>query len=145
MPLVRHHLRQPNAHGSDGRHEGTGRLPRPAVGCAEDFPDPLISLGLRGGPAGRVSHGREKNRLESQRQPGQGGGHRRTGSGSSGIRSKAVAIPSTTARRVSAHTEAASVRPSSIATLVITTSWIPQGTIRSKYERSVFTFNAKPW
>ena len=33
---------------------------------------------------------------------------------------------------------------SSRSTLVMTTSWIPQGTIRSKYDRSVVTFSAKP-
>ena len=37
------------------------------------------------------------------------------------------------------------LRPSSAATLVMTTPWMPQGTMRSNPRRSVLTLSAKPW
>ena len=64
-----------------------------------------------------------------------------------GSRSSARPSDAITASRVRAEKLRAAVRvaPSSAATLVMTTCWMPQGTIRSKPSRSLTTLSAKPW
>jgi hypothetical protein len=47
VPLIRYHLSQPDADGSDRWHEGARCFAGPAVGRPEYLPDPLISLGFR--------------------------------------------------------------------------------------------------
>src|SRR5450830_850038 len=69
----------------------------------------------------------------------------------SGVRLKSLANAATVLARTSSGSVADGARhappaasSSSRSTLVLTTSWMPHGTMRSKYDRSVVTFRAKP-